>query len=169
MSERTVRVIPIAMEHVQGFHTCVDIVAQEGRYLAATQAPPLESTYQFVENNIKNGIPQFVAVDDQTVVGWCDIIPHGRRSLAHSGNLGMGVHPNYRGQRLGWRLLDTTVTRARELGLQRVELEVLVSNSVAIALYTKYGFTVEGIKKKALQLQGHYHDLMFMALLFFPS
>jgi len=159
-----IRIVPITANHIKGFHACLDVVAREKRYLASTEAPPLETTRSFVKGNIKNNIPQFVALDGNKVVGWCDISPKGRASMAHCGVLGMGVHPAYRRQGIGRRLLEATLARAIEIGLKRVELDVIVSNSAAIALYTQFGFMVEGIKKQALRLEDRYLDLMFMAL-----
>ena len=61
-----VETVPITAEHIEGFHRCVDLVARERKYLALLEAPPLDSTYQFVMNNITKGYSQFVAVFD----GW---------------------------------------------------------------------------------------------------
>ena len=160
----SIQIVPIRAAHIEGFHACLDVVAREKRYLAATEAPPLESARKFVEGNIKNKVPQFVALNSDKVVGWCDISPNGRSSMAHCGVLGMGVLPTYRRRGIGRRLLEATVARATEIGLKRIELDVIVSNSAAIALYTNFGFTVEGIKKQALCLEEHYLDLMIMAL-----
>jgi hypothetical protein len=75
----------------EGFHDAVDCVARERKYLAFLEAPPLASTRQSVMNNIANGYPQFVAVADGTVVGWCDVIPKERPVHAHCGVLGIGL------------------------------------------------------------------------------
>ena len=50
------------------------------------------------------------------------------------------------------------------MGLERIELEVFVSNAAAIKLYEKAGFVVEGVKKKGRKLDGEYDDLVEMAL-----
>jgi len=56
-------------------------------------------------------------------------------------------HPDYRGQKFGEILLASMVKRAIVLKAGYVVLEVRVSNRVAQALYTKYGFTIHGVKK----------------------
>ena len=88
--ELDIRVVPIAEQHIEGFHQCLDSVARERRYLGFLEAPPLESTRQFVQSNIASGVPQFVALDGERVVGWCDISPSRRQGFAHCGELGMG-------------------------------------------------------------------------------
>lgn len=158
------KIIPITMEYMESYYSCLDSVARERIYLAGTQAHPIESTREFVKNNIKNKHPHYVAVKNQCVIGWCDIIPRKGIDFKHTGTLGMGVHKNYRGQRIGTALMDATLAAAKEFGLERVELEVYTSNTVAIKLYEKYGFQTEGIKRKARKLDGKYYDIQVMAL-----
>ena len=159
-----VKIIPISEEYIDSFYECLDSVVKERRYLAGVESPPIESTREFVLSNIRNNIPQFVALDGNRVVGWCDIRPNKGVDFAHCGVLGMGVHRAYRRQGIGTVILDTTIKAARTFGLEKVELEVYTSNNAAIMLYEKFGFTPEGIKKKARKLDGEYFDIMLMAL-----
>jgi ribosomal protein S18 acetylase RimI-like enzyme len=53
---------------------------------------------------------------------------------------GFGIAPDYRGQGLSHRLIGATLDRARRLGLRRVQLEVITTNSRAIAVYERAGF-----------------------------
>ncbi len=54
----------------------------------------------------------------------------------------------WRGRGLGELLLAGMMEEARALGAERVTLEVRVSNAVAQNLYRKYGFNVEGRRKR---------------------
>ncbi len=162
----TVRIQPISEEHIEDFHKCLDIVAQERKYLAFIQAPDLDSVRKFVGNNIKHSLPQYVAVKEGKVIGWCDIIPQSLEGFRHSGNLGMGVHPEFRRQGIGTKLISATLAKAKEQGLERIQLAVLASNTAAISLYEKIGFAKEGIRKKARKLDNKYDDLLLMALFF---
>lgn len=58
------------------------------------------------------------------------------------------IAQRYRGKGLGEVLLSYILDAARELGARRVTLEVRVTNDVAQALYRKYGFNVEGVRKR---------------------
>jgi GNAT superfamily N-acetyltransferase len=108
----------IAPEHIVGFHHAVDCVARERKFLAFLEAPPLASTREFVMNNITKGYPQFVALADGTVVGWCDVIPKPRPVL---GVLGMGLLPAFRGKGHGAALIGVTLTLPLSLRLCRSE------------------------------------------------
>lgn len=71
-------------------------------------------------------------------------------SEAELGNL--AVAPGYRRCGIGSRLLDSAVARARERGVQRIFLEVRVSNDVARTLYERRGFIQVGIRRR------YYHS-----------
>ena len=115
---------------------------------------------------IEKDIPHFVAVTDERVIGWCDIYPVTMETFEHSAELGMGVHKDYRGQGLGRKLMEKTLEKAKAQGFERIELEVYPTNTVAIYLYEKMGFEVEGRKRKARKLDGEYQDKLMMAVLF---
>ena len=60
----------------------------------------------------------------------------------------IGVRQTMRGRGLGELLLVHLIDAALELGAKRVTLEVRVSNVVAQALYRKYTFKEEGVRKR---------------------
>ena len=158
-----VRIVPIDKRHVAGFREVLDAVARERRWLSMTEAPPLADVRRFVVGNLRSGAPQFVALDDGRVVGWCDVVPRPRETMRHTGVLGMGVAASHRGQGLGARLLATTLEAAEAAGITRVELMVLVDNAVAVALYRRYGFETEGRCRRYLVIDGVERDAWLMA------
>lgn len=161
----TVAIRPIAAGDIKGFHRALDSVARERRYLLLLEGPTIQQVETFVLTNIERNVAQFVAIDGSSVVGWCDISPHRRPGMTHSGELGMGVIAGYRRRGIGYRLLETTVAKALANGLTRIELEVFSSNRAAIALYERFGFEHEGIKRKARCVDGIWDDIVIMALL----
>ncbi len=140
-------------------------MAREHKYLALLEAPPLERASAFVRRNIEKGYPQLVAVIDREVVGWCNVPPAAREVMAHVGDLFMGVLPQWRGQGLGERLLRESLAAADAFGYLRVELGVFGSNARAASLYRKAGFVEEGIKRRAILINGVFHDEIIMARL----
>ena len=161
----SIAIAPIAACDVESFRACLDAVAREERYLALLEAPPLENMRQFVVTNMANGVVQLVAKDGDTIVGWCDIMPGWHHTLQHVGSLGMGLLPAYRGQGLGARLLDDCIERARQAGITRVELEAREDNHAALRLYGRFGFEVEGTKRRGMRVHGKYFDTIAMSLL----
>ena len=161
-----IEIAPIDPAHIESFHRLFDSIARERRYLAALEAPPLESFRSFVLDTISQGQARFAALADGEVVGWCDALPKPLPIHRHVGVLGMGLLPAYRGQGIGRRLLQRTLEAARAGGLSRVELTVREDNVGAIALYEKFGFEAEGVQRNAFKVDGRYHNLIMMAVLF---
>ena len=161
-----IEIVPIREEHIESFRAALDAVARERAYLSFLEAPPIESVRTFVRTNIARGHPQLVAVEGARVVGWCDVTPQSRPSMRHCGVLGMGLLPDWRGRGLGERLMRRALEASRAFGFARVELTVRDDNSRAVALYSKLGFQLEGRKRRAVQVDGAYYDLLAMALLF---
>ena len=158
-------VVSIAEEHVESFRMALVCVARERLYLAFVEAAPLEQTRRFVLNNIEKGNPQFVAISDNEVVGWCDIVRSAVETHSHCGSLGMGILPAYRGKGIGRELLAQAIEAAWSRGFLRIELGVRESNVAAISLYKKMGFAIEGVRRKAARLEEQYEDTLVMGLL----
>lgn len=160
----SVLIAPIAAEHVEGFHRALDVVAREHAYLAFLKAPSLDRTREFVMNNIAKANIQFVALADGELVGWCDVLPKDRPIYAHSGVLGMGLLPEWRGKGIGRALIERTLNEAHLRGFVRVELTVHADNTRAIALYNSVGFQIEGVMRDASLIDGVYRDCILMAI-----
>lgn len=160
----TVTIVPITLEHAEGYRVCVDSVARERVYLGILESKPIESVTDYIKRCIDNDCPFMVAMNDSTVVGWCDIVPYSLEGFRHRAAMGMGLHRDFRGQGIGERLLRAALTAAEKRGLERIELEVYASNEPAIRLYEKVGFAREGVRVKARKLDGVYYDLVMMAM-----
>jgi len=159
----------IAEDDIPSYHACLDIVARERRHLIFLAAPPLEQTRAWILPHIERTHPFFVAIEGERVLGWCDVTPHEREGFLHRGMVGMGVHPDFRRQGIGARLLQAALAHAQALGLERIELEVFASNLPAIQLYQSFGFVIEGILRRARKLDGNYDDIVPMALITKPQ
>ena len=101
-------------------------------------------------NELKNNVfaRYFVIEKDKRVIGY------GGMWLvldeAHITNI--AIHPDYRGLRLGERLMRRLMGLALRSGAASMTLEVRKSNEVAQRLYRKLGFVEEGVRP------GYYTD-----------
>ncbi|MGF1452942.1 MAG: GNAT family N-acetyltransferase [Opitutales bacterium] len=140
-------------------------IARERRYLIFQEAAPIDSTIDFVTDLLNGGGVQFFAVENEAVVGWCDIRRIPYPAQRHTGIMGMGVVASHRRQGIGDQLLRVTGDAAFASGMKRVEMEVFASNTVAIALYEKHGFAHEGRKRHTVCLGDYFVDTCIMARL----
>lgn len=100
----------------------------------------------------------------QKVVGLVTLNHNQRPRMMHSGGLGLFVHPDYWGKGVGSALMAGVVKFSDEwLDLRRLELEVFADNPAAIHLYEKFGFVIEGTRRKAVFGDGRFHDDHVMA------
>ena len=155
---------PITEADILAYHSVLGLVARERKYLRFLDAPPLESTRNFILSNIEKGNPHFVADVDGAIVGWCDITRDTDVSSQHVGTFGMGLHPDFRGKGIGGLLAKTVLTDAQDKRFIRIELTVNTQNLNAIELYEKLGFQHEGVMKAATFVDGVYRDIAMMAL-----
>lgn len=83
----------------------------------------------------------FVAVDEEDeVVGYAGLYAVGSEADVQT----IAVIPEMRGQGLGAQLLQTLLTRATELGVRQLFLEVRADNEAARRLYGRFGFEAIG-------------------------
>jgi L-amino acid N-acyltransferase YncA len=155
----------IRIEDIGSFREAVGSVARERRWLLTLDAYPAEATAAFVRDTMAKGHPQFVAVREGRVVGWCDIVPMAPfEGFRHNGRLGMGVIADWRGRGLGGALIDAALEAAPRSGFTRIELEAFASNTAALGLYRSRGFEQEGLKRGVRILDGQVEDFVCMAL-----
>jgi RimJ/RimL family protein N-acetyltransferase len=83
--------------------------------------------------------------------------------------IGIGVRAGHRGKGIGTALLAAIEQWARTSGCHRLSLHVVTTNTPAIALYRKVGFTSEGLLKATAIMDGHPVDELQMGKLLAPT
>lgn len=161
----TTRITSLTEAHFTELYAVLDAVAREKRFLALTQAPPLAEAHAFFRECIDEDRPHFVALLDDAVVGWCDVLPAFGQARAHIGTLGIGLLPSARHRGLGRQLMVAAIDKAWCQGQTRIELTVRVDNSNARRLYERLGFRHEGLQRQAFRVDGQFIDCQAMALL----
>ena len=128
----------------------------------------LESQKAILTNASNSEFVQIIVLDVVGVdflAGFCA----GRRSSnirdKHTLSVVIGIRQDYTGKGWGFALITELEKWALEQGVIRLELSVMVNNSIGIALYEKLGFNIEGTKTKAVSLKSGYFDEYIMAKL----
>ena len=85
----------------------------------------------------------FVALEGDTVAGYI-----GSQSVLDEADMmNVAVHPDFRRQGIGEKLVLTLANALQTKGIRGLMLEVRESNAPAIALYEKLGFVQVGLRK----------------------
>ncbi len=124
------------------------------------------------ENNMRQRIAGggesevFLVAKKYTVpIGYL-LLSRGQLSRNHGvGTLALGVLDGYKKQGIGSSLLREVISWAQLHNLYRLQLQVQTENEIAVSLYRKFSFEVEGVIKKASFVNGRYVDKLQMALL----
>jgi RimJ/RimL family protein N-acetyltransferase len=117
--------------------------------------------YALSENSV-----YLVAVDGDKIIGVLNCRGRNRQAVRHVTTLGMSVDRMWRGKGIGSQLMARAIQWARSTGIvSRIELLVFERNETAVHLYRKFGFEIEGLRRKAIFRDGEYLDDLMMALL----
>ncbi|MBW4484808.1 MAG: GNAT family N-acetyltransferase [Tildeniella torsiva UHER 1998/13D] len=106
--------------------------------------------------------------DRPQLIGMLGFSRETRLKRLHVGTLwSMYVLPEFRGQGVGARLLDSAIAHARRLdGLRQLTLSVTASNVAASALYRSRGFEPFGLAREATCIDSNYFDEEYLVLHF---
>ena len=106
-----------------------------------------------------------VGLVDGTIVSTLTFSAGRRPRIRHSGEFATSVRRQFWGLGIGSLMLDTLLAWARDTRIvKKINLHVRTDNQRAIALYKRKGFVVEGMIRKAVFLDGTYHDVHWMGL-----
>jgi [ribosomal protein S18]-alanine N-acetyltransferase len=99
-----------------------------------------------IKSELNNPLAKYIVAkdtDSNLVIGFVGVwIVVGEGSITN-----IAVHPDYRKQGIGAKLLDSLINLCNDLNCSLINLEVRSSNYAAQNLYKKYGFVVDGLRK----------------------
>ena len=152
----------IAYVHALADEPEIYIALSPGEFkLTADEERKILEEYASLKNSIF-----LVAEFEGEIIGILDCRGGSRTSTQHTAVLGMSVSRAWRNRGVGSLLLEHVIQWARiNPILSRIELNVIVDNTVAVHLYSKVGFQIEGRRRKSIFRGEKYHDDYVMALL----
>ena len=122
------------------------------------------------EENLKNDlkgvirktIEETLNADSGEVVGLYILHPNNVGRCGHISNASYAVKKNKRGQHIGEFLVKDCLAKAKEIGFRILQFNAVVAtNTSALKLYKKLGFTQLGVIPKGFLLKdGNYEDII---------
>jgi RimJ/RimL family protein N-acetyltransferase len=118
-----------------------------------------------LEGNIVFGAWQ----DVSTLVGVAGLHVSEQGKSSHKAQLwGMFVSREARRAGLASALLGQ-LTRHAAGAIEEIRLSVVTTNAEAVRLYARAGFSVYGLERRALKIDGRYYDELLMSLALRPA
>ncbi|KAB8143040.1 GNAT family N-acetyltransferase [Chloroflexia bacterium SDU3-3] len=106
---------------------------------------------------------QIVALADGQIIGYSAVrrLPGWSK---HVGDIRLLTRPDWRRRGLGTAMADAIFDAARDLGVDKVIVEMLETQVGGKAIFERLGFRVEGVlSEHALDRQGQRHNLLVLA------
>lgn len=123
-----------------------------------------EAEIERLEENANNTM--VLALDGDEIVGIATINSSHKIKSRHEGELGIVVAKKYQGQGIGSRLIEMLIDWCKGNGVTtRIRLDTRTDNTMAVSLYLKFGFVVEGCLRNQTLLNGKYYDLYIMGMM----
>jgi RimJ/RimL family protein N-acetyltransferase len=130
-------------------------------YLHNSTTYSIEETKEWYK---KLNIPYYVVYYQDNRIGYfrlSDYSPQNNNMF-----IGMDIHKNFKGKGYAYEAYIKFIPYIMDkYNLNKISLEVLSTNTVAINLYKKLGFITEGVKRQEVLKNGKYIDSILMSLL----
>lgn len=107
-----------------------------------------------------------VAIINGEIGGFISIIGNDAPRSKHCASIIMGVLERFANHGIGSALMSEAEKWAQANNITRLELSVFQTNKKAIALYEKFGFTIDGQRNKSVKINSNYIDEFYMSKIF---
>lgn len=113
-----------------------------------------EAKIRELQGDVNNTM--LLALDGEKIVGIATISSSHKIKSRHE----------YQGQGIGSKLIQMLIDWCKGNGVTtRIRLDTRTDNTMAVSLYLKFGFVVEGCCKNQTLLDGKYYDLYIMGMM----
>lgn len=100
---------------------------------------------------------------DGEYVGNGSLMGNTSSRYRHRASMGIALYQKYTGMGIGRIMIERLIMAAKDKGMEQIELEVVVDNERAIALYKKLGFEIFGTFPRNMKYKdGTYADAYWM-------
>lgn len=137
-------------------------------YLLSVQTETLTETenYFLSEKERKHTFVAEKNVDGRTkVVGYIRLIQDKDIRKKHKARISIAISAEHQQEGIGRMLFEYIIDFSKNwLMLRKLELTVLANNELAVKLYQKQGFMIEGHLVQDTVVDGTYEDVYYMSL-----
>jgi L-amino acid N-acyltransferase YncA len=106
---------------------------------------------------------RFVAKFESQILGWAALSPVSERCV-YSGVAEVSVYVAHaaRGTGIGTKLLANLISESEAEGIWTLQAGIFPENTVSLALHTRAGFRIVGIRERLGSMSGRWRDVVLM-------
>ena len=157
------KIAPLRWHETKHFARLRNQIDTETKHLVARGGERKEDGLRVLARILMNRrLTTLVARDNEEMIGYVSVVFAKFKKLKGNSYLTISVRASHRGQGVGTLLMQAAEELAKERGVRRMELEVFSQNP-AVNLYKRLGYEEEGRKRKAVEDNGEFDDIIFMA------
>ena len=106
---------------------------------------------------------RLVAESETTVCAWAVLKPTSSRAVYRGvTELSIYVGAEYRGRRIGHRLLSELIPCSETAGIWTIQASVFPGNTASVGLLRSQGFRTVGRRERVARLNGRWHDTLIL-------
>jgi RimJ/RimL family protein N-acetyltransferase len=141
-------------------------VVGERIHSAIDRAWPPDQQRRYLESLSRREAFHLAIADSGPVIGYqsLDLYSSVLASMAHVGQLGTFILPEWRGRGVGRALFDATLAFATSAGYRKLVIQVRASNAAAQRFYGGLGFVECGRLRAQVVIDGREDDEVVMEL-----
>jgi L-amino acid N-acyltransferase YncA len=106
---------------------------------------------------------RFVAKFESQILGWAALSPvSGRCVYSGVAEVSVYIAQAARGMGIGTKLLANLITESEAEGIWTLQAGIFPENIVSLALHTRAGFRIVGIRERLGSMNGRWRDVVLM-------
>ena len=99
--------------------------------------------------NASQNVTSIICTLDGRLCANCNLQLNLKTKIRHRASIGIAVYKEFWGRGIGGAMIDEMIALAKKLGVTQLELTVMGSNSRAISLYERKGFSAVAVLPNA--------------------
>jgi phosphinothricin acetyltransferase len=149
-------IVPARAEHATGIAAVYQPYVSDTAVSLETSPPSVDE----VRDRMSRGLPWFVALSGDEVVGFCSASPHKPRAgYRWSVDCSVYLRPDVLRRGLARDLYTALFDQLRELGYVQAFAAIALPNPASVGLHEAMGFTPVGVYRQVGFKLGRWHDV----------
>ncbi|MGG4491890.1 N-acetyltransferase family protein [Metabacillus idriensis] len=156
----------VRAEDAKDIIQAVKSIIDSGTYIQKERARSIQEEADFI-SDMKEKNNLYLGVECKgKIVGIARVIRGELEMKKHTGLFRTWLSDSAQGLGIGKELMNATLEWCRTNNLHKLCLTVFASNEIALKLYQRYGFVIEGTQRDQAILNGKFDDEIHMAYFF---